>query len=141
MTEDHLQDEELRRLAGRLGSEAADRLNVDRLASAVIAHLQSDTRPGRPAPRWWSQPGWLRAAAAILLLAGGGILLRRETHVRHQAHYVADDLQDLSADQLREVLGALDQTLAEPSAIEPSENDLDGLTTEQLEQLLQSLEG
>lgn len=141
MTEDHLQDEELRRLAGRLGSKAADRLNVDRLASAVVAHLQADTRPGRPAPRWWSQPGWLRAAAAILLIAGGGILLRQATRVTHQAHYVADDLQDLSADQLREVLGALDQTLAEPPAIEPSENDLDGLTTEQLEQLLQSLEG
>lgn len=141
MTEDHLQDEELRRLAGRLGSEAADRLNVDRLASAVVAHLQSHTRPGRPAPRWWSQPGWLRIAAAILLMAGGGILLRQAIRVTHQARYVADDLQDLSADQLREVLGALDQTLAEPSAIEPSETDLDGLTTEQLEQLLQSLEG
>ena len=141
MTEDHLQDEELRRLAGRLGSKAADRLNVDRLASAVVAQLQSDTRPGRSAPRWGSQPGWLRTAAAILLMAGGGILLRQATRVTHQAHYVADDLQDLSADQLREVLGALDQTLAEPSAIEPSENDLDGLTTEQLEQLLQSLEG
>jgi hypothetical protein len=47
----------------------------------------------------------------------------------------------LSADQLREVLGALDQTLAEPAAIEPSDDDLEGLTTEQLEQLLQSLEG
>ncbi len=141
MNEDHLQDEELRRLAGRLGSEAAERLNVDRLASAVVTRLQSDTRPGRPAPRWWSQPGWLRAAAAILLLAGGGVLLRQTTGVTHQAHYVADDLQDLSADQLREVLGALDQTLAEPATLEPSDDDLEGLTTEQLEQLLQSLEG
>jgi hypothetical protein len=141
MTEDHLRDEELRRLAGRLGSKAADRLNLDRLGSAVVARLQSDRRPGHPAPRWWSQPGWLRAAAAILLMAGGGLLLRQVTRVTHQAHFVADDLQDLSADQLREVLGALDPTLAEPAAVEPTENDLDGLTTEQLERLLQSLEG
>jgi uncharacterized protein (DUF433 family) len=83
----------------------------------------------------------LRVAAAVVLMAGAGLVWRWQTGSRHAGHYVADDLRDLTTDQLREVLGTLDQTLAEPTTIEPSEDDFNGLTTEQLERLLQSLEG
>ena len=141
MTEDHLQDAELRRLAERLGQEAADRLDVERTAGAVLQRLRNEVPRKRSVPHWWSHPNWLRVAAAVVLMAGAGLVWRWQTGSRHAGHYVADDLRDLTTDQLREVLGTLDQTLAEPTTIEPSEDDFNGLTTEQLERLLQSLEG
>lgn len=141
MTDDQLQDAELRRLAQQLGNQAADRLDVDRTATAVLQRLREESTRKRAARPWWAQPGWLRVAAAVVLVAGAGLVLRMQTRPGHPAHYVRDDLRDLSTDQLREILGGLDQTLAEPTTIEPSEDDLNGLTTEQLERLLQSLEG
>ena len=140
MNEDPIQDTELRRLAERLGKGAADRLNVERTAAAVVERLRREPRPGSVARRWWSQPVWWRVAAAVVLLVGAGLLLRPHSP-SHPPHYVADELRDLSTDQLQEVLGNLEQTLAQPAAMEPAEDDLDGLTTEQLEQLLRSLEG
>jgi hypothetical protein len=141
MTEDHLQDAELRRLAERLGQRAADRLDVERTAGAVLQRLRNEVPHKRAVRHWWSQPSWLRMAAAVVLMAGAGVVLRLQTGSRHAPHYVADELRELSTDQLREILGTLDQTLAEPTTIEPSEDDFNGLTTEQLERLLQSLEG
>lgn len=141
MTEDHLQDAELRRLAERLGEQAADRLDVERTAGAVLQRLRNEASRKHSIPHWWSQPSWLRVAAAVVLMAGAGVVLRLQFGPRHPPHYVADDLRDLSTDQLREVLGTLDQTLAEPASIEPTDDDLNGLTTEQLERLLQTLEG
>lgn len=141
MTDDQLQDAALRRLAQELGKQAADRLDVERTTSAVLQRLRAETKQEHTARHWWSLPGWLRVAAAVVLVAGAGLVLRILIGPGHPAHYVADDLRDLSTDQLREVLGSLDQTLAEPTPIEPSEDDLNGLTTEQLERLLQSLEG
>ncbi len=141
MMEDHLQDAELRRLAERLGQQASERIDVERTADVVLERLRAGTPRTRGIPRWWSQPRWLGVAAALVVMAGAGLVLRLQTGPRHPAHYVADDLRDLSIEQLREVLSTLDQTLAEPATIEPAEDDLNGLSTEQLELLLQSLEG
>ena len=141
MSEDQLHDAELRRLAQALGAKAADRLDVERTAAAVLQRLRTESRAGRSTPSWWAQPRWMLAAAAALLIVGGVLLLRRATGSVHVAHYVADDLRDLSTDELRTVLGTLDQTLAVPASVEPADDDLNGLTTEQLERLLESLEG
>lgn len=142
MNDDQVRDDELRPLARHLGTPAADRLHVERIATAVVQRLRAEPSTGRLGSRWWVQAGWLRAAAAVVLMVGVGVLVRaRSGDASHPAHYVADDLRDLSADQLREVLGTLDRTLAEPTSIEPSEDDMNDLTTEQLERLLQSMEG
>lgn len=141
MNDDQLHDAELRRLAQRLGTAAADRLDVEHTAAAVLRRLRTDSRAGRGSSSWWVRPGWLRVAAALVLMVGGGLLLRHQTGPSHAAHYVADDLRDLSTDELRDVLGTLDQTLAQPASVEPTDDDLNGLTTEQLERLLESLEG
>ena len=141
MNDDQLHDADLRQLARSLGASAADRLDVERTAAAVLQRLRTESRVGRSTPSWWRRPRWLLAAAAALLIVGGVLLLRRTTGSGHVAHYVAEDLRDLSTDQLREVLGTLDQTLTEPTTIDPSDDDLNGLTTEQLERLLESLEG
>jgi hypothetical protein len=143
MTDDQMDDAKLEQLARRLGAGAGDRLNVERVAAAVVERLRSEPEVERRGPsRWWVQSKWLRAAAIVVLMVGVGVVVRGLLHSesRHQAHYIAEDLQDLSASQLREVLGTLDETLQ--AATPPSsEDDWNDLTTEQLQALLRSLEG
>lgn len=140
MSEDQ-DDEVLRRMAQGLGTRAADQLDVEVTAAAVIQRLRTEVGAERGTWRPWTGPRWLLAAAAVALVLGAGVLLRPHPRAVHRAHYVADDLRDLSTDELRDVLGTLDQTLAQPAAVEPTEEDLNDLTTEQLERLLESLEG
>jgi hypothetical protein len=139
MTHDDERDVELERLAGRLGARAAERLDVERTAAAVVARLRAERSARRP---WWVRHGWLRAAALVVLMVGAGLVVRGRRSVDRAPanHYVREDLQDLSADQLREVLGDLDHTL-DDATIQPADEDLNDLTTEQLHALLQSLEG
>lgn len=142
MNEEYLQDGELRKLAQRLGAGAAERLDVERVASGVVERLRAQPAIQGARVRWM-RPGWLRVAAAVVLVIGAGVLVRGwngANGTRHPAYYVVDELQDLSADQLRQVLGSLDQTLNDPAA-EPSDEDLNDLTTDELRALLRSLEG
>jgi hypothetical protein len=139
MTHEEERDVELERLAGRLGVGAAERLDVEHTAAAVVARLRAE---GRARRFRWVQPAWLRAAALVALMVGAGLVVRSRL-LPHRAtadHYVREELQDLSTDQLRAVLGSLDQTLND-STIEPADDDFGDLTTEQLRTLLQSLEG
>jgi hypothetical protein len=123
--------------AKRLGTEAAQRLDVEATARAVVERLREPE--ARPA---WVQPAWLRVAAVLLVLAGGGLVLRQVRGPRavHAAHFVTDDLTDLSADQLLEVLNTLDETL-DSVGTPPPESGLDDLDAQQLRTVLRSLEG
>ena len=124
--------------AQRLGQAAAERLDVEATARAVVARLREPVEE-RPS---WMAPGWLRIAAGVVLLVGGAFLVRGliPPRVQHEAHFIADDLTDLTADQLREVLNTLDTTL-DSSRTTPSEPSLDELDARQLRQVLRSLEG
>ncbi len=139
MSQDENRDIELERLAQRLGARAAERLDVERTAAVVVARLRTERAKPRP---WWSQPGWMRAAAVVVLMIGAGLVVRARFLSQRTplGHYVREELQDLSTDQLREVLGNLDRTLNDATS-EPAGEDLNDLTTEQLRVLLQSLEG
>ena len=136
-----LDDAQLREVARRLGVRAAERVDVERTAQAVVARLREERRaPLRP---WAALPaGWLRIAAALILLGGASIVARsiwpRTSGVAPQAETI--DLGDLSPAQLRDVLNTLEQ----PGAQEPvSSQDvgLEDLTPQQLRTLLGSLEG
>lgn len=135
----------LEAMAQRLGAQAAERLNVERTAAAVIERLRAE--PASDA-RWnWMQPTWLRVAAALVILVGGGLIARQllvqpgTSGGGHEiAHFVRDDLTDLSADQLREVLSTLDETLDLGGNRTP-EVDLEDLDAQQLRAVLRSLEG
>ena len=132
-------DTKFHELAQRLGARAAERLDVEATAAAVVGRL-SEREQERTL--WWMQPAWLRAAAAVVLIAGGVALWRTggPTMPVHPSHYVAEDLNGLSADDLRNVLSGLDQTLngSEPAQSEPGLNEL---SPEQLKAVLRSLEG
>jgi len=134
-----LPDDRLREPAQRLGVQAAERLDVEATAAAVVRRLRE--QPQKPAV-WWMQPTWLRAAAAVLVIAGG-VALVRSVGPRlpvHSSHYVAEDLNGLSADELRDVLSGLDQTLNQTAPLQ-SEPGLNELGPEQLKAVLRSLEG
>ncbi|MGH7673122.1 MAG: hypothetical protein ACREMC_09485 [Gemmatimonadales bacterium] len=135
-------DARLHELAGRIGQRAAERLDVEAMAQAVIEQLRQAPR----ASRWsWRQPAWLRIAAAVVVLAGGALMARRvlpggPSNGHGVAHFVTDDLSDLSAEQLAEVLSTLDQTLDVGSTTLP-EAGLEDLDARQLRAVLRSLEG
>jgi hypothetical protein len=136
-----IQDAALRDHAQRLGRAAAEHFDVERTVEGVLERLRRERITGRATGAWWIRSAWLRAAAAIVLVLGAGLVVRGMVHERESPTYlVVDDLGDLSTGQLREVLGTLDQTLQTPVP-EAAPEDLDSLTTEQLEAVLQSLEG
>jgi hypothetical protein len=136
-----LHDGKLEDLARRLGAAAAERIDVERTAAAVVARLREE----RQAPRrlWARLPAsWLRIAAALVLVGGASIVVRgiwpRASGVAPQVETI--DLGELSPAQLREVLNSLDQ----PGAQEPvpaQDVGLEDLTPQQLRTLLASLEG
>lgn len=132
-----LHDAKLHAAAQRLGSGAAEKLDVERLATTVVERLRKPV--ARP---MWMQPAWLRIAAAVVFLVGGGLVWRQfgSPSAPHAAHFVTDDLTDLSADQLRDVLNTLDETLNLGSTTLP-DGDLEDLDAQQLQAVLRSLEG
>ena len=142
MTDQPLDDAELRALAQRVGVEPAARLDVEKTAAAVVRRLRDQQPPvARPRPRWI----WMSAAAAVALLLGAGFVWRRGQHTERPAPEVASaaggfDLSTLSPDQLRDLLNTLDQ----PFEIQPADSSdagLDDLTPSELRALLGALEG
>jgi hypothetical protein len=135
-------DTRLHDIAKRLGAQAAERLDVEKTARAVVQRLREQPA-ARPA---WIRPAWLRIAAALVIVVGGTFALRQvwpgNGQGDHAAHFVADDLSDLSADQLRDFLATLDETLQQgTTALPEGSADIDELDAQQLRAVLRSLEG
>ena len=142
-----MNDERMEQLAKRLGARAAERLDVRATAQGVVERLRG-AQPGGEPRATWIQPAWLRIAATVVVLVGAGLVWSRVTPGRgpgvsnHVAHYVADDLNDLSADELRDVLTSFDQIISSDSAVVPdSSSDLRGLDAQQLREVLRVLQG
>ena len=133
-------DAALRHLAARLGVRAADRVDPAAVGRAVVERLRITAvvpLAGRVRRR---RPGWLRLAAALVVLAGAGVVAGRLLPVPEPApRLVADELTDLGAEQLSELLGSLDQALGGAAA--PADDGLDDLDAEQLERVLRAMEG
>ena len=138
-------DARLESLARSLGASAAERLDVHATAQRVVGRLREQPKPQTS----WIQPGWLRIAAMVVVLVGGGVVVGRVTSgprgpqvPTHTAHYVADDLNDLSAAELRDVLTSFDEIISSDSAVVPdSSSDLRGLDARQLREVLRVLQG
>jgi hypothetical protein len=131
----------LENLAKRLGTDAAARLDVEATARKVVERLREQPVRGIP----WVQQTWLRIAAALVIVLGGSVAVRQNL-VRgrgaHPAHFIADDLGDLSADELRDVLGSFDELIGSDSrAVPEGSTDLHELDAQQLRAVLRSLEG
>ncbi len=136
-----MNSERLESLAKGLGTEAAARLNVEATARKVVERLRE-----QPVPRTvWIQQTWLRIAAALVIVLGGGMVIRQNlvrSGSAHATHLVADDLNDLSTDELRDVLAAFDEMINSDSvAVPEGSTDLHELDAQQLRAVLRSLEG
>lgn len=137
------EDRTLRDAARRLGAAAADRVDVDRVAEVVVQRLR-EAPPARTGT--WVRMVWLRIAAAVVILIGGGLAVRQvlENDPQRLAageYFVSDDLSDLSAEELRELLTTLDDTTAFGGTVTADDNDLTELDAQQLRDVLRSLEG
>ena len=140
--DEELQDGRLRELARLLGAGAAERLDVERTAQTVVTRLRQ--QPRVTLGGWvWMQPAWLKIAAALVLVLGAGlvtrVLLRERLPAAAAVLPLGEDLTDLTADQLRETVGALEQAFADesPSALDAG---LESLNTIELRALLRTLE-
>lgn len=137
-----MNEERMNEVARRLGARAAERLDVAGTARKVVERLRE-----QPVRRTiWVQQTWLRIAAALVVLVGGSFVVSRLTPghgsgVGHGAHFVADDLHDLSPDQLRDVLATFDDLVTGASVVGPDSTDLHELDAPQLRAVLRSLEG
>ena len=136
-----MNDERLESLAKRLGSEAAARLDVAATARKVVERLRE--QPVRRIA--WVQQTWLRIAAALVIVLGGTVAVRQtlvRNGARHGAHFVADDLSDLSTDELRDVLTTFNELISSDSvAVPEGSTDLHELDAQQLRVVLRALEG
>jgi len=135
-----MEDQEIERLAGSLGGDAAERLEVERVAAGVVARLRAD-RMQAP-QRWrWMAPAWLRLAAALAVLIAGGALVRGALHrpaSEPTAVVAAPMLGDLTNDELVEVFDSLS---VEAPVHEGLAVGLESLNEAQLEELLRLMEG
>ena len=138
MNDQPLQDAKLRDLALQLGVRAAERLDPDHTAQAVVRRLREPQHV--PKTRW--QPLWLSAAATVALLLSGGLMWRsvRPAAPATTVGQGALDLNGLSAEQLLDVLNAVDQPL-DVNATGSLEPGIEDLTPTELRTLLRALEG
>lgn len=135
-----MNEQELLPLARKLGAARAERVDVERIVRGVAAGLREQPQSRRV---WWIRPAILRVAAAAMLLLGAGLIWRGRVQPAgpvHPDHYIFEDLNGLSSDQLRDVLTTLDQTLQVGGDV-PADEDLNDLSPAQLRAVLESIEG
>jgi hypothetical protein len=143
---DGVHDEALRQVARRLGAEAADRLDVERTAQAVVARLRAGDAPAR-SPIRWMQPGWLRVAAGVVLIIGAGLLVYRRLHLPPETGVVPQvavappgEFLDFTSGQLQDVLNGLDSTVEMTPTVHAGEAGVEDLSEPQLQSLLKAME-
>ena len=139
-----LHDDKLQEVARRLGARAAERLDVERTAEAVVARLRTEPR-AEVRVLGGIRPAWLRIAAVLLLVVGAGVVALnvRSPQLTTPAPSASagGELSELSGDELRVVLEALGEPGGEPQAASPQDVGLEDLSAPQLRALLESLEG
>lgn len=143
LAHDDVHDEELRHAAQRLGATAADRLDVEQTAQAVLSRLRAGEAPTR-APIHWMQPAWMRAAAVVVLIIGAGAIYRVTHPVQPDggvatARPTADVLADIPSGQLQDVLSDLNDPLEMPGAVHAGEAGVEDLSEPQLQSLLEAI--
>ncbi len=137
-------DATLRNLAQRLGTGAAEQLDVERTTERVLLRLRAASQDAARR-RIGIAPAWLRIAAVVVALVGAGLALRRGAgrFPRGVAGVepAPSGLNDLSPDQLRAMLEVVEQPPGGSPTVSTQDAGLEELTAPQLRALLASLEG
>lgn len=132
-----MNERDIEEIAPHLGSHAAERVDLDRVAERVVAELRA-----KPAPiAWWRSTAVLRAAAVGAVLLTGGLAVDRLV-IDRPASVVAlvtpVGLEEFSSAELAEVLDSLDQMTPVYELVPASLDDLDET---ELGDLLAAMEG
>lgn len=132
-----MNERDIEEIAPHLGSDAAARVDLDRVAERVAAELRA-----KPAPVvWWRSTAVLRAAAVGAVLLTGGLAVDRLV-IDRPASVVAlvtpVGLEEFSSAELTEVLDSLDQMTPVYELVPASLDDLDET---ELGDLLAAMEG
>ena len=138
-----LHDHKLQEVAQRLGARAAERLDVERTAQAVVARLRTEPRADVRV-LGGIRPAWLRTAAALVMVVGAGVValnVRNPLTTPVPPATAGGELSELSGDELRDVLEAVGQPGGEQQAVSAQDVGLEDLSAPQLRALLESLEG
>jgi len=141
-----LNDDKLQEAARRLGARAAERLDVESTAQAVVERLRTEPRADVRV-LGWIQPAWLRIAAVLLLVIGASVVAlnvrspQLTTSPLLPPASAGSELSELSGDELRVVLEGLGEAGAERQGVSPQDVGLEDLSAPQLRALLESLEG
>lgn len=141
-------DQDLRQVAQRLGAAAADRLDVERTAQAVVTRLRAGEAHAR-SPIHWMQPAWMRAAAVVVVMLGAGLLIRY--HILHPTAEssatdstitapAAGELADFSPSQLQAVLAALNEPVETTPTVHAGDAGVEDLSGPELQSLLRAME-
>lgn len=133
-----MDERELERLAQQLGNQAADNLDVERVARSVVQRLRTE-----PAPVvWWRRIPRLQAAAAaaVIVLTAGVVTV---SQIVGDGSEIADlpslaELQALTTDELEQVFDSL---VIDAPVFEYTDYGLHDMNEGQLQELLQRLEG
>jgi len=133
-----MSERELERLAPRLGEDAGERLDIDRVAHRVTARLRAAGGPAVSLPIG----RWLALAAGVVLMVGAALFTFGSegtppgTPMAMAA--LTPGLRDLSVAELDQVLDSL--SAATPVRLD-GRSTLDDLNAEQLRTLLALMEG
>ena len=126
-------------------AERAARIDVERVAAKVVERLR-EAEVGRPPRVLWMPPAALRAAAAVIVVVAAGLVVTVADHHAPAAAglpVAAAALDSLSAGELEAVLQAVGdvRSVADSVPASVSGQSLEGLSEDQLETLLASLDG
>jgi hypothetical protein len=140
--DDELDDATLREAAQQLGQRAAERLDLERTAQAVLTRLKTEPVVARPL---WARPAWRIAAMLVVLVGGFGVrqLLSpgASTDLAAIVPPTSDaGLEGLSTDQLQTLLPTVDQT-GDVTDTPADDAGLEALNADDLRTLLGSLGG
>lgn len=128
---------QLEHLARRLGAEAAERVDPEATAQAVLRRLRAAPRP----VRWWRRPKVLQVAAVVAILVTGGVgvnWLLQNGAMDEFAYGAPVELAELGDGDLAAVLDSLAFEAPVSELVSPG---LDGLDETQLRTLLAVMEG
>ena len=132
-----MNERDIEEIAPQLGLDAAERVDLDRVAERVVAELRA-----KPAPVvWWRSTAVLRAAAVVAVLLTGGVVVDSLV-IDRPASVIAlvapVGLEEFSTAELAEVLDSLDQMTPVYELVPASLDDLDET---ELRDLLAAMEG
>jgi hypothetical protein len=137
-----MDERELEQLAGRLGHEAGDALDVERTVDTVLQRLRAEPKASSARVVWFRRPRvltGLAAAAVIVLTASIAVTSQLGNGAPERAAALAlTELEALSDDELLEVFDSLtvDVPVSEFAAV-----GLHDLNETQLLELLELMEG